>query len=157
MIRFIISLLLSSLIVVSCNRNKTPAELIDTFSENKETLHLLVKSLQNDKKLDSLFFIGPDSGIPDIKNSYPEAYNMLRKLGIIDASSHKNADCKKNQWYYFKTNWPNEYPIYLVFNTCDEETAKGFYKKDEYSNETWGLGDNWQMFRFVKTITNIKY
>ena len=156
MLRIAISSLLVSLIIAGCSRNKTPSELIDTFSQNKMTLDSLIKSLQNDKTLDSLFFIGPDAGIPDIRQSYPKVYDMLRKVGITDASSHKNANCKYFHWYYFKTDWPNDYPIYLIFNTCDDETFKGFYRKDEYLNETWGLGDNWQMFRFVKTITNFK-
>ncbi len=133
-----------------------PAELNDTFLQNKESLNLLVKNLQDDKRLDSLFFIGPDSGIPDIKRSHPQIFELLKHAGITDASSHKNAFCNHVQWYLFKTNWPNEYPICLMFNSCDEETAKGFYKKDEYLNETWGLGENWKMFRFVKTITDVK-
>jgi hypothetical protein len=143
-------------LILSCSRNRSVAELNDTFSKNKDSLDLLVKSLQDDKKLDSLFFIGPDSGIPDIEKTYPQIFDLIKHIGITDASSHKNSNCKKAQWYYFKTNWSNGYPIYLIYNTCDEKAVKGIYKKDEYLNETWGLGDNWQMFRFVDTIKNIK-
>jgi len=37
------------------------------------------------------------------------------------------------------------------------ENLKGFYKKDKHKNETWGLGDNWKMFRFVNTISDVKF
>jgi len=152
MLRSIIPLLLSiCLMTASCHNNKNPVELINTFLQHKQTLDLLISDLQKDNKLDSLFQIMPDSGIPDIKNSYPQVYALIKKVGITAVSSHPNSFPKRTRWYYFKTNWPNEYPIYLIFNAYDSsETKKGFYLKDEVSNETFGLGDNWTMFRFVK-------
>jgi hypothetical protein len=145
------------LVLISCNQNKTTPELIETFNKNKKALGLVIDKLQNDKRLDSLFQIGPESGLPPIKNSYPLEYDILNKAGIIDASSHKNVFPVRTNWYYFKTNWPNEYPIYLIFNAYNSydsiEFEKGFYSKDEVSNETWGLGDRWKMFCLVKEKT----
>jgi hypothetical protein len=81
-------------------------------------------------------------------------YEILNEVGITEASSNKNVFPKGTMWYYFKTNWPNEYPIYLIHNAHNyydsSEFEKGFYSKDEVSNETWGLGDRWKMFRLVK-------
>jgi hypothetical protein len=86
---------------------------------------------------------------------YNREYNILKIAGITGASSHP---CNKRvRWYYFKTNWPDEYPIYLIHTPCDSlKTKKGFHEKDRHTNEWWGLGDNWQIFRFVKTIDYFK-
>jgi len=152
MIRLIISLFLLTCIIISgCKRNKTPEQLIVTFNDNKKTLDVLINNLKRDKALDSLFQIGPERGLPNIEVSHPDIYSMLNKTGITDASSHENAFPIRTRWYYFKTNWPNEHPIYLIFNDYDSsETTNGFYSKDEVLNETWGLGNSWKMFRFVK-------
>lgn len=152
MIRLIVSLFfLTLLITYGCQNNKKPLELIETFKKNKISLDLLVYKLQNDKRLDTLFQNEPDSGLPNIKSSYPDIYAILKEVGITDASSHMNLFPKWSSSYYLKTNWVNEYPIYIIFNCYDSsETKKGFYSKDEVLNETWGLGNNWKMFRFVK-------
>ena len=151
----LISLLLL-FIFDSCHQNKSPEELIDTFYQNKTDLDLIIQSLQTDKKLDSLFWIGPDSGIPDIKESYPNIYSLIKKTGITDASSHNNSYPRNTSWYYLKTNWPNEYPIYLIYNAYDSTgPKKGEYLNDEGFNETWGLGDYWTLFR-LKKIKSMK-
>jgi hypothetical protein len=145
------------LVLIGCNQDKTAPELIEIFNKNKKGLGLVITELQDDKSLDSLFQIGPYSGLPPIKDSYPAVYDILNKAGITDASSHKNVFPSRTNWYYFKTNWPNEYPIYLIFNAHNSydssEFKNGFYSKDEVSNETWGLGDHWKMFRLVKEKT----
>jgi len=142
-------------IAVSCNKAKTHEELVGMFSNNKQALDSLIAKLKSDKTLDSVFRIGPDQGLPDLKRSYPNEYDILIKVGITDASSHS---CDKvTSWYSLRTNWPSQYPIFLIFSPCDSlRTFKGFYNKDKYSNEWWGLGENWQMFSFVKTIDYIK-
>ena len=144
-------LFLICLTTSSCHKNKSPTELIEVYNNNKVALDLIISNLQNNKKLDTVFQIAPDAGIPNIKKSDPAIYDLLNKVGITDASSHQNSFPKRTQWYYFKTNWPNRYPIYLIYNAYDSiETKKGLYEKDEVSNETWGLGDNWKMIRLVK-------
>ncbi len=151
MVKSVIQICFACLIASSCYQNRTQSELANFFHANKPTLDSIVKSLQYDKKLDSIFQIIPDSRIPDIKNSYPDFYNMLTKVGIIHVSSHLNVYPKKNSWYYFKTDWSSDYPIYVIYNAYDSvETKLGYYSKDEVSNETFGLGDKWKMFRFVK-------
>ena len=134
-----------------CRHNKTSQELIATFYKNENDLSLIIKKLQTDKHLDSLFLSESMKGLPKIKNEYPEVYNKLKSLDISHASAHKNVSPHGTNWYYFETEWPNEYLICLVFNAHDSsESIKGYYKKDEVSNETWGLGNNWSMFRWVK-------
>ena len=138
----------------SCKSNKTPDELKSIFYQNKNKLDLFTTALQKDKKLDSIFSTRTEEQsltFLDIKQTYPNIYNLLVDAGIIEASSHKNTYSKMLKWYWLKTNWPNEYPIYLAYDTFDSvQTAKGYYNKDEVSNETWGLGDHWFMFRWVK-------
>ena len=174
--RFVTTIfLLTSLIVTNCDRSRTATQLIQTFSDNKPKLTAIVKNIQTSKVLDSLFSeIGPENGIPDIETRYWKQYEMLEEVGITDASAHKGACPQlstskdeqdkrfiaaanwqkahfKNKWYYFKTNWQSDHPVFLIYNECDTaKTHKGFYEKDEYQNETWGLGDNWEMFRLIK-------
>lgn len=152
MIRLIISIFsLTSFTLHGCSDNKKPVELIEFFNKNKIILNAVIDKLEKDKTLNNLFQIKPDSGLPDIESSYPDMYALLKEAGITDASSHKNSFPKQTYWYYLKTNWENEHPIYLFFNACDSsETIKGFYLKDELSNQTWGLGDHYKMFRFIK-------
>jgi hypothetical protein len=142
----------------SCSTNQTPEQLKETFYSRKNELDSIVNKLENDTTLISLFQIGPDNGLPTIENSFPAIYTKLKKTGITDASSHFGGyhQNKNNKmwWYYFKTNWPNEYPIYLIYDAYDSsKSKKGEYKKDEVSNEWWGLGDHWTLFRLVKLKT----
>ena len=156
MLRFIFYIFsVSSLFLVSCHRNKTHNELVATFLKNKKSLDSFVTVLQTNPKLDSLFRITPYTGLPDIEKSHPNEYEFLKNVGIKELTSHP---CNKiTSWYFIITDWPDEYPICLTFTPCDSvKTAKGFYEKDQYSNEWWGLGDNWQMFRFVKIIDYTK-
>jgi len=145
------------------DQNLTPEQLIATFSSRKSQLDFIVNNLEKDRKLNLIFQIGPDRGLPPIEKSYSEVYAVLKRTGITDASSHPNVCPKKTTWYYFKTNWQNEYPIYLIYNAyqtykpCEmggvynePELLKGEHKIDEVSNEWWGLGDHWTLFRLVK-------
>jgi len=121
-------------------------------------LDRLVANLQNDKILDSLFRIAPDSGLPNIEKQYPNEFKILNECGITDASSHNNPN--RTRWYYFRTNWVSNYPILLSWYPKkyhdSSQTVKGYYRKDHYANEWWGLGDGWQMLRLIKTIDYIK-
>ena len=139
-----------------CKRDLSSAELISKFTLNKIYLDSLVLYLNKDKKLDSFFHNRLDSGLPDIKISYPVQFNLIEKTGITEISSCPVCP-RCPRWYYIKTNWPGVHPIYLIYGFRDSiENEKGFYNKDEYQNETWGMGDNWKIFRFVDTIRNIK-
>ena len=146
-------------IILGCNHYSTSEELIKKFYEEKPHLDTIVNRLNRDKKFDSAFHIEPYTGLPNIKNSYPHELQILKKIGIIGASAHPNT-CGRwcPHWYLFTTDWPSEHPIMLIYNFDNtSESVKGFYTIDKYKNETWGLGDNWKMFRFVDTITDIKY
>ncbi|CAN5646682.1 hypothetical protein BH10BAC2_BH10BAC2_00150 [soil metagenome] len=125
-------ILIIVLIILSCNRDSKPEELIDRFYANQIYFDSLVTILQADRHLDSLFMIGPERGIPDIEITYPEVYLLIKKIGITDASSHVRICRKCPPWYYLKTNWSSGYTIYLSYN-CKEingdstEDMKGFY------------------------------
>ena len=138
----------------SCKSNKSPDELKVIFYQNKAKLDLFANTIQNERKLDSIFSNRTEEqglSFHDIKRAYPNIYNSLIESGIVEASSNKKAYPKSLKWYWLKTNWPNEYPIYLAYDTFDSlQTAKGYYNKDEALNETWGLGGHWFMFRWVK-------
>ena len=154
--------LISFLILSSCQRKSTIVELKERFYSQKSSLDSLTVLINSDTRLDSLLQIPPDSGLPDIQKYYPTEFKLLEKIGITHISSHPSISWHSPRWYYMKTNWPSKFPIYLIFNFTNYqndslENEKGFYEKDRYKNETWGLGDNWKMFRFVHTIDDIKY
>ena len=134
---------------LSCRQNKKPEELINTFYKHESELTSIIKELQTNKNLDSIFSNVPE-GLPQIETSYPIVFRKLKSLKIKHASSHPSFP-KGTRWFYFETEWPNEYLICLIYNAYDStQSKKGYYKKSEVSNETWGLGNNWQMFRLVK-------
>lgn len=139
-----------------CSSNENPQEWKNRFHDHYPYLEKLVNRFQNDPKLDSCFQIRPDSGLPNIAASYPSVLKLLQAVGITDASSHKAARNKWTRWYYFKTNWPSAYPIYIIYDPTEPiTTEKGYYKKDPYKNETWGMGNHWQLFRWVAVITDV--
>ncbi|MEO8769660.1 MAG: hypothetical protein ABI402_06235 [Ferruginibacter sp.] len=112
-------------------------------------MDLVIKRLQNDKEMDTL--IQNWEGLSRLKKSYPDIYSLLKNIGIKHISSHQSVYVRMARWYYFETNWPNEYLICLIYDQYDSsQTKKGYYSKDEVANETWGLGNNWDMFRWVK-------
>jgi hypothetical protein len=138
----------------------TTTDLNDYFYLKKPDLDKIINKLEQDRRFDSLFKIAPEFGLPNIKKEYSKEFNILKRCGIAAASSHKNVYPTGTSWYYFRTNWFANAPILLSCNKADSfdsnERIKGFYKKDEYLNEWWGLGDGWQMLRLVKEIDDIK-
>jgi hypothetical protein len=137
---FLILLILAGTVMPGCRHNKTPEELIATFYKNEADLNFVIRQLQSDKQLDSLFFRFFRKGLPNIEKSYPSVYRKLKSIGIKNASSHPNVFPRGTNWYYFETEWPNEYLICLNFNAYDSvQSKKGYYYKDESANETWGL------------------
>jgi hypothetical protein len=159
MLKTILKIILAALFILpGCQQHSSPKELIDRFNFNKPYFDTLVISLQNDKKLDSLFQIPPYSYMPDLADLYPEEFKLLNKIGITAASSHHGMCRICPRWYLLKTNWPSKHPVFVIYNSPGDsaENISGFYQIDKYKNETWGLGDKWKMFRFVDTITDVK-
>ena len=143
--------------VQGCKIHKTPDELKEYFYNHQTSFDQLVLKIESDKLLDSLFDILPGSPLPNIREMYPSEYKLLKDCGIKSASSCFNSYPKGTKWFYFETNWPGYYPIYLSCNKYDStQRQKGFYKTDQYSNEWWGLGDGWQMLQLVKEIDYVK-
>jgi hypothetical protein len=152
-------ILITTLFFVSCHSYNTPEELKDKFYLNKKKFTSLTTKLDNDKKFDSLFHLTPYSPLPDLKDSYPTEFYLLNELDIASLTSQYGICKTCPRWYLLKTKWPSKHPVFLIYNENyydSTENLKGFYKKDKYENETWGLGDNWKMFRFVDTIRDRK-
>ena len=138
MSRFLLLPLLTCVILVSagCKKNPSVTELKSTFYSNKRLLDSLLTSLHTDKKLDSLFYSRVDLGLPDIEKNYPVQFSLIQKIGITEISSHHVCN-RCPRWHYIKTNWSVDPPIYLITGLRDTtESEKGFYKIDEYQNET---------------------
>jgi hypothetical protein len=141
---------------VGCNTHENPQQWKQRFYGHYPHFEKLTKRLQNDARLDTCFQIGPDSGLPNIAASYPSVLKQLQQMGITAASSHPCYRNKWSRWYYFKTNWPSAYPIYIIYDPTEPVTTEeGYYQKDPYKNETWGLGNNWQLFRWVAVVPSV--
>ncbi len=146
-----IGFILFGMLLLSCRYNKSSKDLIDEFYKNETELNSIIQQVQSDKHLDSLFLFCEPKHLPEIKNSYPKIYHKLQSLGIKHVSAHHKVSPGKTYWYYFETEWPNEYLICLFYNADNSsESRKGYYNMDEVKNETWGLGNKWTMFRWVK-------
>lgn len=138
-----------------CSATEDPQQWKNRFHTHYPKLEKLVHRLGNDPQLDTLFHIGAESGLPDIAVTYPSVLKQLQQAGITDASSHRCSRDKWRRWYYFKTNWPSIYPIYITYDPTESiKTQKGYYEKDKYGNETWGLGGHWLIYRWVAIITD---
>lgn len=147
------------------NASTAKPDLQGKFLSIKPQLDSIVYFAQQDKKLDSAFWIGPDNGLPPIEQNYPLEYSLLKRAGITDAASFPNVLHAYHHWYYLRTDWQDTVPVYLVYNlildTMDYRTGSlpdssenqpEFYKIDKYGNETWGQGGKWKIFRLVHTI-----
>jgi len=160
---------LTLLSLVACHYS-TPEELKAKFYSSKNKLVSFTAKLESDKKFDSVFHVPPYTPLPDFKNAFPKEFALAKELGIVSITSCKGSCLRNSKWYFIETNWPSKHPVFLIYNFCSynyyydttgipcdcTESHKGFYKKDKYENETWGLGDNWTMFRFVDTIRDFK-
>ncbi|MFT3934421.1 MAG: hypothetical protein QM726_12440 [Chitinophagaceae bacterium] len=160
-----LTLILALTIIAGCKSELNEKELINKFYQNKPAFDSIVYLAQHDRTLDSALRIGADNGLPAIQFSYPQIFWLITSSGITHVSSHANIYRPSGRWYYLKTNWAKDYPIYLIYNYIDynfksnnefvldsSENIKGFYKIDTNKNETWGLGNKWKMFRLVKEI-----
>ena len=156
--RLVIFFVVSTLFILpGCSSERTIPELMKKFFDNKSSLDKLVLDLQNDRIVDSVC-ASPDFTLDKIKNLSPHKYHLLLDLGITEIISYQGP-CKKSKNYDFKTNWAGKNPIHVNFNSCDSieaETQKGFYRKDENSNEFFGLGNCWKMWKEVKILENVK-
>ena len=145
--------LLTTALLISCTPNKTPAQLKELFFQNKTNLNKLVNDLRNKEVVDFVTS-NEDHTINVLSEKFPETYQLANDIGITELVLYEEPGCKRIKQFFLRTNWPNEYPIHLIFNSCDSiGTKKEYYSKDEVSNEAWGLGDNWQLFRFVQAKT----
>jgi hypothetical protein len=139
--------------LTKCQSRLSPEELKAKFYRHKTDLEFVIKSIERDKKLASIFSYEwtPVGRLPTEDKAYHDIFIKLKNADIKHFSVHPNPYPKGTKWYYLETSWPNDYLIVLSYNAYDtSETTKGYYSKDEVNNETWGLGDNWYMFRWVK-------
>jgi hypothetical protein len=147
-------------IFFSCNQKISSTELTTKFYRQEASLNIFIDSIKNNRVLDSVLQKNFNGNVNYFKEANPKIFKLAYSLGISEVSAHKK--CKNcDYWYYIQTNWGDKYPIYLIYDYADyrynqeiiidsSENVKGFYKKDDNNNETWGLGNKWKMFRLVK-------
>lgn len=143
-----------------CNQKKSSTELTTKFYSLEASLKNFIDSIKNNRVLDSVLLKNFNGNINYFKEANPKIFKLAHTLGISEVSAHKK--CKNcDYWYYISTNWSDKYPIYLIYDYANyrynqeiiidsSENVKGFYKKDDNHNETWGLGNRWKMFLLVK-------
>lgn len=123
-----------------------PNTYMSRFYKSQEKLEDLIKSLKQDTSLarkygESLKWTHFD----DITKQ------KLKELDIDEV--HLFSWGRKQRQFDFKTTWRQETPIHIYYNTLDSVTTKnGYYKKDENSNEIWGLGNHWSLWNEIKSI-----
>jgi hypothetical protein len=139
--RFLPIVLFFVLVLVSCDSTETvPETYVEKFYENQQRAEQLVSLLKGDKFLERKS--GQELGILKFNDTIR---NILTELDI--KSVHYFSWGRNDRQFDFITNWRKENPIHITYNSLDGiETQKGFYRKDENSNEVWGLGKGWLLW-----------
>ena len=146
---FVCSIILAT---VSCHQHEPIFEKMETrFKANEAAINNLV-SILNDSKADSNFLEG---GI--CKKGSEFNSNISPKLNALDLRNVclQYGSCKPyGKIFIFETGWISKDSVSIVHNSCDTvQTKKGYYMKDENSNEIWGLGNSWQIIKIIKYLT----
>ncbi len=139
------------LTTASCYQHETVFERMETkFKKNEPAINTLINML-NDPKADSSF--GEDA---ICKKANEFNLNISQKLNSLDLRNvcRHYGNCRPYQKILiFETAWIPQDSVSIVYNICDTiETKKGYYKKDENSNEIWGIGNSWQIIKIVKYL-----
>lgn len=135
----------------SCHQRESLFERMETrFKKNEAALNNLV-SLLNDSTVDSYFSEGVVCRKAAEFNS-----DISQKLNSLDLRNvcRQYGSCKpNNKIFIFETGWISKDSVSIVRNICDTvQTKKGYYRKDENSNEVWGLGNSWQIIKIIKYL-----
>ncbi|MEP6465995.1 MAG: hypothetical protein ABJB05_06800 [Parafilimonas sp.] len=139
------------LIFFGCEqKDKQPHIYIDRFYKNEEGLNHLIEALRKDTFLEDKW------GDLIERNKFNNA--IKQKLYDLSIDSVHLFSCgHKQKQFDFITNWGQKNSMHLYYNTLDSvQTEKGFYKKDEYLNETWGLGNHWALSIVKKYIETMQ-
>jgi hypothetical protein len=150
----LLTILIVTILVLGCGGDKDKSYLINRFVTNKPKLNNLAKCCRQKQGLDS--FINKEKEFAAVNmGEFDSTLNKtFKEIGIIEILSYRHDGCKALKQYDFKTNWNQNHPIHLSFDSCDSiETADGFYRQDENRNEFWGLGDNWKMWKEIKLLS----
>ena len=149
--RFNIMFLFLSLVFTCCKQeDRLPDTYIDKFYKNQSELGSLINVLKEDTFLENKYGqIFKPAQFDDATK------RKLENLGIVEV--HLFSWGGDQRQFDFKTNWRKVEPIHLWYNTLDSvETVKGFYRKDENSNEVWGLGNNRSLWIERKLIDGMQ-
>ena len=140
-IRFSIKCFLFTVALISCRQeDKLPDTYIQRFNQSQGKLEQVVEVLKKDTLLERRF--GEVFKSADFGNITRQ---KLEDLGIDEV--HLFSWGGRQRQFDLKTNWRDNKPIHLWYNTLDSlETVKGFYRKDENNNEFWGLGYPWALW-----------
>lgn len=141
------------LTTVSCRQHETIFERMETrFKENEAALNNLV-SILNDSTTNS-FFSENKACIKAV--DFNDAISqILNSLDLRKVCRHYGSCKNYNKIFIFETGWIPKDSVTIVHNICDTvQTKKGYYKKDENSNEVWGLGNSWQIIKIIKYLNH---
>jgi hypothetical protein len=132
--------------MTSCKTENLQQNHIERFNKNKHQFENLIEELKQDtlfNKKSEVVFKWTYFQLP--------TREKLQELGIEEVVPFY-WDRTQRQ-FDLKTNWGNKIPIHIYYNTLDTiVTKKGYYNKDENSNEFWGLGNPWCLWYEVKLI-----
>ena len=130
----------------SCSHKIDSKDLIERFYKNQGELIDLVAILKRDTLTYNSGNILQKDTFDILTARFFEKLG-LRRVWVFSWS------CIEERQFDFTTNWSNQLPIHLYYNTCDTtETVKGFYRKDQNGNEFWGLGNNWALWSERKLL-----
>lgn len=135
------------IIVSSCsNENNNVQDHITKFYSEEAKFNQLVTLLKNNTS------INRNSGQTYPANHFGNSIkSKLEELGIANVFSFTWGNHDKA--FDFSTNWQYPLPIHICYNLKDSiKTLKGYYEKDENSNEIFGLGDSWTLWTEKKLI-----
>lgn len=125
--------------ILSCrNTGNVSEKVIKKFNSQKYELDNLIKDFQN-PVIDSI--LTSDHKVTFKAKEFPLAISkQMISLDLLDVSVHYGGRPNKKV-FILKTDWNYNDSIFIVHNISDLiETKKGYYRKDENSNEIWGLG-----------------
>jgi len=148
--RIISSLTILIFLICGCNQNTKEQDFSEMFYKKQGLFDTLVFDLQN-KHLDTLIHLfNEENSLANISAIDSSVNSTIKQIGISRIISGKLWNCIGINEYDIQTTWNKQYPIHINYNKCDSiRTKKGYYKKDANSNEVWGLGNNWYMWKEI--------
>ena len=138
----------------ACQTNDFSIDKVSNrFEVNKVALNNLVDIITRNNIVDTLF--GKKQNLTLNDEDFPsEIKTKLISLEIQTVTRHYIPCYKRyGKVYIFKTDWVPNDSVFLVYNPCDTSGTKNrFYQMDKNLNETWGVGESWQILKIIKYL-----